>query len=114
MADFTDLILQLSTGRSIAWIGSGPSCELGLPNWQRLANEVLEECRKRQTANFSRIEEYYRLSQYREMFEQVERDYGRPFLLEGCEALISDPGGEGQIYTLLAKLNFLSYFTFRC
>lgn len=111
MADLTELILQLSTGRCIAWVGSGPSCEMGLPNWQQLANKVLEECRKRQRGNFSRIEEYYQLGQYREMFERVERNYGRAFLLETCEGELSDPGGDGQIYNLLAKLNFLAYFT---
>ena len=59
MADFTDLVLFLSTERALAWIGAGPSAELGLPTWRSLAIEVLEQCRRQQRNNFSRIERYY-------------------------------------------------------
>ena len=41
MADFTDVVLFLSSGRTTAWIGAGPSVEMGLPTWKGLAAKVL-------------------------------------------------------------------------
>ena len=111
MADFTDIVLFLSTGRAIAWIGAGPSMELGLPSWRRLAAEVLEACRRQKRHNFSRIERYYRESKYLDQFDEVELTHGRQFLLDVCWNKIADPGGEGAIYKEIANLDFLSYFT---
>ena len=111
MADFTDVVLFLSSGRTLAWIGAGPSVELGLPTWRRLAAFVLEECRKRRKHNFSRIEEHYRLGKYQDQFDEVTLTYGMAFLHDICKSLVADPGGEGPIYLELAGLNFLSFFT---
>ena len=111
MADFTDVVLFLSSGRALAWIGAGPSVELGLPTWRRLAHIVLEECRKRQRPSFSRIEDYYRTTKYQEQFDEVALSYGVEFLHNICSTLVADPGGEGAIYTELAGLDFMSYFT---
>ena len=114
MASITDLAIHLSTGRCIAWIGSGPSIEVGLPNWRRLANEVLEACRKerrRGCRGFDAIEAFYRDEKYPEMFDQVERLYGRPYLVENCRTLLQDTGNTSPAYQALANLDFLSYFT---
>ena len=111
MADFTDIVLFLSSGKSIAWIGSGPSIELGLPTWKGLANVVLEECRKEQKNNFRRIEQLYRNGKYPEQFDEVQLKYGKDFLYTICKNAIADPGGEGAIYSEISKLDFLSYFT---
>lgn len=111
MADFTDIVLFLTTGRVLAWIGAGPSVELGLPTWRGLANAVLEECRRKQQRNFPRIQRYYREGKYLEQFDEVALTYGTGFLHEICRDKVADPGGEGAIYAELSKLDFLSYFT---
>ena len=111
MADFTDIVLFLSTGRAIAWIGAGPSIELGLPDWRGLAADVLEACRRQQRHNFGRIERYYREGKYLDQFDEVELTYGRQFLLGVCRNKIADLGCEGAMYKEIAKLDFLSYFT---
>ena len=111
MADFTDVVLFLSSGRTTAWVGAGPSVEMGLPTWKGLAAEVLEACRRRQRNNFGRIEDYYRTGKYQELFDEVALSYGKPFLHNLCSALVADPGGNGEIYTALVNLDFLSYFT---
>ena len=111
MASITDLVLHLSTGRCIAWIGSGPSIELGLPGWRKLANEVLEACRRQQRRGFQPIEALYRESKYTEMFDEVERFYGREFLVDKCRGLLQDPGGISTSYEMLVNLDFLAYFT---
>ena len=111
MADITDLAVYLSTGRCIAWIGAGPSVEVGLPQWKDLANYALEECRRSQRAGFASIEQLYRQDKYPEMFDRVEQYYGRAFLSAVCVKALEDTGRNGTIYTALASLNFLSYFT---
>ena len=111
MADFTDIVLFLSSGRAIAWIGAGPSLELGLPSWRLLANAVLEECRRTQRRNFSRIETCYQEGRYQDEFDEVALTYGTDFLHKVCSSLVADPGGEGPIYTEIARLDFLGYFT---
>ena len=98
VADITDIVVHLSTGRSIAWVGAGPSMELGIPGWKDLANRVLETCRKQQKPNFSLIESTYREGMYPEMFDQVARIYGRDYLLNACEPHMVDPGLIGSSY----------------
>ena len=111
MASITDLVLHLSTGRCIAWIGSGPSIEMGLPSWRRLANEVLETCRRQQRHRFQAIEAFYKEAKYPEMFDEVERSYGRPFLVKVCRGLLQAPVGTSPAYETLSNLGFLAYFT---
>ncbi|MBI4199214.1 MAG: SIR2 family protein [Chloroflexi bacterium] len=111
MADLTDIVLHLSTGRTIAWIGAGPSIEVGLPSWKSLANGVLEACRRQQRRNFSKVERWYQEEKYREMLSEVSLEYGRDFLHNLCQERFRDPGQEGVTYGALANLNFLAYFT---
>ena len=111
MASITDLVIHLSTGRCIAWVGSGPSIAMGLPDWRHLANSILEACRKEQRRGFQHVEALYRDGKYPEMLDEVEMSYGRTFLVEHCRSLLQDPGGESTAYKVLANLNFLAYFT---
>lgn len=111
MADFTDIVLFLSSGRSLAWVGSGPSAEMGLPSWRQLAAAVLEECRKRQKPNFRRIERHYQLKEYQDLFDEVSLSYGTEFLHETCSSILEDPGKKGDLYTVITELDFISYFT---
>ena len=111
MASITDLVLLLSTERCIAWVGSGPSIEEGLPSWKSLASEVLNRCRKRRNRYFQAIEAFYKEEKYPEMLDEVERAYDREFLVDICRELIEDPGNNGATYQMLANLDFLAYFT---
>ena len=111
MADFTDIAIYLSSGRVLAWVGAGPSVELGLPTWRELANAVLEECRRRRNRRFNRIETLYREGKYLEQFDEVSLAYGKEFLHAICEENVRDPGRIGEAYRELSRLDFLSYFT---
>ena len=92
MANITDLAVYLSTGRCIAWVGAGPSIEVGLPSWKELANTVLEECRRRQRSGFASIEGLYRQGKYPELFDRVANSYGCEFLHHVCSAALEDSG----------------------
>ena len=111
MANITDLVLYLSTGRCIAWIGSGPSIEAGLPSWRMLANRVLESCRRDRRRGFETIETLYRERKYPEMFDEVERHYTRQYLIDNCFHELQDTGNNTAVYQSLARINFLAYFT---
>ena len=111
MADPTDLAVYLSTGRCIAWIGAGPSVEIGLPDWNELASLVLQECKNDNRAGLQPIEDLYQQGKFPEMFDRVRAVYGHPFLLGTCSNALKDSGLTGTIYSDLAKLGFLSYFT---
>ena len=112
MADFTDMVLYLSSGRVLAWVGAGPSVEMGLPTWQGLANEVLEACRRQQNRHFSRIELLYRERKYQELFDFVENfAYDRAFIHDIGKRVLCDPGGIGAAYTEISRIDFLGYLT---
>ncbi len=112
MADFTDIVLYLSSGRVLAWVGAGPSIEMGLPTWRGLANEILETSRSRRNRYFTRIEQLYRENKYQELFDYVENiAYDRTFLHEICRSATSDPGGTGELYGEISKIDFLGYLT---
>ena len=112
MADFTDLVLYLSSGNVFVWIGSGASTELGLPTWRGLANRVLEECRRKKNRRFPRIEALYRQGQYLEQFDEVVLGYGEDFLYSICAGQLRDPGAQGAIYKTLCDLPFAGYLNY--
>ena len=112
MADFTDIVLYLSSGRALAWVGAGPSVELGLPTWRGLANEILETCRRRRNRHFPRVEQLYRENKYQELFDFVEHiAYNRDFLHDICRRALRDPGGTSATYDEISRIGFLGYFT---
>ena len=111
MATITDLVLLLSTEHCIAWVGSGPSIEVGIPGWKGLANQVFERCRRQKNRYFQAIEAYYQAEKHPEMLDEVEKAYDREFLAEICRESIEDPGNDGATYQILANLDFLAYYT---
>lgn len=111
MADLADLVIHLSTGRTIAWVGAGPSVDMGLPRWTELAEAVLSKCQRGPNRSLQQITEYFRRGKFPEMFDQVVLGYGREFLVDAIAEELRDPGSEGAAYTALSSLNFLAYFT---
>ena len=111
MTSLTDLAVYLSTGRCIAWIGAGPSIELGLPSWDDLAKTIVTECQRIPKRDIAAIQKLYDQQKYPELFDRVENTYGRQFLLDICSKSLHDKGIEGSIYRELTKMGFLSYFT---
>ena len=93
MADIADLVIYLSTGRAIAWVGAGPSVDIGLPTWGQLAKIILDKCRRKPNRFLEQIIKYYEDSKFPEMFDQVAIGYGKPFLIDCLsEAIIPQIG----------------------
>jgi hypothetical protein len=111
MIDLETFIEYLSSGPCIAWIGNGPSVDMGMKNWKSLANAFLELARKEQKSNFNHLEQYYQTNKLTSFFGEIKRGYGEEYLLENCRAILTEPEGEGKLYSAIVNLPFISYFT---
>jgi hypothetical protein len=111
MADLADLVIYLGTGRTVAWVGAGPSVEIGLPIWRKLADDILAKCQSKPNRFLRRIDELFKNRKFPEMFDQVVLGYGKSFLMDSITDILKDPGGEGSAYKALSSLTFLAYFT---
>ena len=111
MANITDLVVYLSTEKCVAWVGSGPSIEVGLPDWTELARRVLDACRQQKRAGYDTIEKLFQQGKYPEMFDRVARVYRPDVLHRFCSAALQDDGEMGPLYSELVRLGFISFFT---
>jgi hypothetical protein len=106
-----ELLVYLSGGPCIAWVGSGPSVEMGSKSWTLLARSMLEEARKSQKSGFQRLEEYYATKKYPRFFGEIQRQYGDEYLFKQVRQLLKGDKEEGVLYKAIARLPFMAYFT---
>ena len=108
------LIRIINGGRCLALIGSGPSCEMGYPSWNKLAEVISAKLISDGVAKDPEAyQECLRKHQYAELFRQAEFDSGgRGKLVEMLRALLV-PGqqGPGRTYDILARWPFACYLT---
>ena len=108
------LIRKINNGRCFVLVGSGPSCEVGYPSWQRLAELTYAELQKRgRVSDPNSYEKYLEDRKYPELFRQAERDLGdRLALINIIKSLLTPPGeNSGILYKLLSKWPFACYLT---
>ena len=111
MVDLETLLSYLSSGPCIAWVGTGPSIDMGLKGWKPLANSFLELARRKKRSNFQHLEQYYQTNKYPSFFGEIKRGYGEEYLLANCREQLVEPEGEGELYSAIVQLPFISYFT---
>ena len=108
------LIRSINNGRCFVLVGSGPSCEVGYPSWQRLAELTYAELKKRDSVSDSNsYEKYLEDKKYPEFFRQAERDLGDRFALVDMIKPLLNPSVKkrGVLYELLSKWPFACYLT---
>ena len=108
------LIRTINNGRCFILVGSGPSCEVGYPSWQRLAELTYAELTKIGRVSDSRsYEKYLADKKYPELFRQAERDLGdRGALVNLLKPLLTPPvRNQGVLYELISKWPFACYLT---
>jgi len=108
------LIRAINSGRCFILVGSGPSCEVGYPSWQRLAELTYTELLNKGCVSDSRsYEKYLTDKKYPELFRQAERDIGgRIALINLIEPLLTpSANGRGILYKLISKWPFACYLT---
>ena len=108
------LIRSINNGRCFVLVGSGPSCEVGYPSWQRLAELTYAELKKRGSVSDSNsYEKYLEDKKYPEFFRQAERDLGDRLALVDMIKPLLNPSvkNRGVLYELLSKWPFACYLT---
>lgn len=108
------LVRMINNGRCFVLIGSGPSCEVGYPSWQRLAEKTFAELEKRGVVSDSNSYENYLVNKkYPEFFRLAERDLDDRLALVSIIKSILIPlnGSRGVLYELLCKWPFACYLT---
>ena len=108
------LIRAINNGRCFILVGSGPSCEVGYPSWQRLAELTYEELnRKGRVSDSKSYEKYLAGKKYPELFRLAERDLGeRIALINLIKTLLTPPArNQGVLYELISKWPFACYLT---
>lgn len=108
------LIRAINGGRCFVLVGAGPSCEVGYPSWQRLAELTYEELTNMgRVSDSNSYEKFLAEKKYPELFRQAERDLGdRSALVSMIKSLLIPPGRhQGILYELISKWPFACYIT---
>ena len=108
------LIKIINNGRCFVLVGSGPSCEMGYPSWEKLAELTYEKIKQMGTvSDIESYEKYLADKKFPELFQQAERNLGnRSALIDLLKPLLSPQNrNQGFIYELMAKWPFACYLT---
>ena len=109
------LIRKINSGRCLALVGSGPSCEVGYPSWDDLAKQAVQRL-----TDLGRVSDpkayakYLHTQQYPELFRQLERDLAndRDALTKLLKPLLTPVVRRpGRLYQLLGRWPFACYLT---
>ena len=112
-----ELLESIVNKTCIAFVGSGPSCEMGYPSWEALAREAMQIAKEIGTGI---DDESYDLKmksrEYEAIFGLLERDLGsRAKMIEIVNSLMEThsplPDRNGKIYRIIANWPFKSYIT---
>ena len=108
-----DLIRAINSGQCFALVGTGPSCELGVPSWKHLAEIVIGEMNPSQMKNtIDQCKSLLSSNNYPKIFSLVEKIIGRKKLLNIVnKSLTRITKKKGQIYKLIASWPFTCYLT---
>ncbi|MBF0560166.1 MAG: SIR2 family protein [Nitrospirae bacterium] len=108
------LIRIINSGRCFALVGSGPSCEVGYPSWQRLADLTYAELESKGSVSDSQsYKKYLADKKYAEFFRQAERDLGSRSILVNLVKSLLTPAvkNQGVLYELISNWPFACYLT---
>jgi hypothetical protein len=109
------LIRMINNGRCFVLVGSGPSCEMGYPSWEKLAKLTYEKLQQMScVSDTNSYEKYLRNQQYPELFSQAERDLGNDHIaLINLIKQILKPSNKSNsfLYEIICKWPFACYLT---
>lgn len=106
-----ELIQYLSCGRCIAFIGTGPSCEIGAPSWEKLCQAIVNDIEQRHRDVSPEMKSAISQKEYPKFFDEVFHKYGKNYLYDTVKLLLKDSDQKGSIYSQLLDIPFHSYFT---
>jgi len=107
-----DLIRAINSGNCFALVGAGPSCELGLPTWHKLAESALSLLSsKKHKADIVSGRELLAMKKYPTIFSIVEKAIGLDLLIDHLKNSFNTLTNSGIIYSFLARWPFAVYLT---
>lgn len=107
-----DLVDAINDGHCVALIGSGPSCEAGLPSWAQLVEKVTEKVVDSLSgAQLERVRKLCETGEYAGALGVIEEAIGRRALCAQVRLAIIPPGGQSSVYSILARWPFAFYMT---
>lgn len=104
-----DLVRAINRGTAFALVGSGPSCELGMPSWHTLAQEVASAFQDQ--LPLEKANAYLSKKQYPELFGLAVRKVGRNEVLAVLRQNLSEHLPVGETYRLLSRWPIQAYLT---
>jgi hypothetical protein len=108
-----DLVRAINSGNCFALIGTGPSCELGLPSWKQLAETVIATLGPSEKNN-TLLEECKQLisqKKYPNVFSKVEKVIGRDTLHSIINSSLLPQKKQGYTYQHITLWPFPVYLT---
>ena len=111
MQDLQALIEYFSASRPLIVVGSGPSCEVGLPAWKGLADSLLEKLRLDRSLDIEAAEEAFAREDYAAVFGNAIKSAGKDAVYEHCKLALGDTGRKGALYSLLVHLPARGFIT---
>ena len=108
------LLRKINRGRCFAFVGSGPSCEVGYPSWHKLAELTYQRLTDMGVVSDSRsYEKYLAEKKYPEFFRQAECDLeDRDALLNSLKPMLTPfEKRQGVLYEMISRWPFACYLT---
>lgn len=109
------LIRKINSGRCLALVGSGLSCEIGYPSWHALADQAYRQLKESEVSiDDASYRKYLANKNYPELFRQIERDLGddRQSLVDFLKPiLLPSEKKRGMLYDLITRWPFACYLT---
>ena len=108
------LIRKINTGRCLILVGSGPSCEIGYPDWKELANHVYKKLDQMgKIKDHKSYTNFLDKNELPELFRLAESDCGsRNVLINLIKPILkANERKQGVIYELISKWPFACYLT---
>jgi hypothetical protein len=106
------LISLLNSGRCIAIIGSGPSCDMGYPSWRELAEKCLSHAREEKfQLDEGQITRLMNKADYPSVFRYLQKSMTRSTLVSFIVSKLIATQQDGKAYQLLSQWPFRFYMT---
>ena len=108
---YDDLVGYLQSGEAWILVGSGPSIEMGYPNWQDLAAKAVRALRsERPRIDLAKVEAAQKQRDYPKVFELVESELGLPMVRRILDEVMKG-SATSKIYSLICRWPISVYLT---
>lgn len=107
-----DLVRAINAGRCFAFVGSGPSIEMGVPDWTNLTkNAISELIPNGSVALVGKCNSIFSAGQYPKVFDLIEQHIGIQPILEYLDKVLVGNKATATTYKYMAKWPFCCYLT---